>query len=194
MSKPESYSYSGTKVKDFFLSQIDSGNTKPSLATNDQDGWQYYWTGYHGTGMNTAKYGICVYALNHTDWTLANGGPIRVEVEYDNDDHFVEARLLGWDLTETGTLTMPAGIKTISGESLRGINGTTVVIPDGCTSVGEYAFADSNVRTVTVPASLTSIDDHAFDHCGRILFILSNENEAVEGYAARKGFLTMAPD
>ena len=76
---------------------------------------------------------------------------------------------------------------------LAGTRATTVVIPEGCTAIADNAFAGSGVRTVYVPPTLKTFGDGVFAGCGRILFILGDENEEAYEYAQNHGYLVIEP-
>lgn len=66
-------------------------------------------------------------------------------------------------IDSSGTLNLPAFLKTIEEEAFEGNGSAThVIIPDGVTSIGARAFDNCGFCTVEIPASVTSIGEGAF--------------------------------
>lgn len=185
------YSYSGDTVMDYFLDQINQGYTVSQFPLND---WEFYWPGGNiGYGMKPANYGIYAYGMECATWTLENGGGLKVDVDLEYQDHTISIRVTGWDIPETGTLTLPASIKTIDANAFEGIKSTTVVIPSGCTKINAGAFKNSGVRRMYIPGTLTTVAEDAFDGCGRIIFILDANNNDFAEFARRKEHMVVEP-
>ncbi len=174
------YNYSGATVAGDLLNLLEQGNTNPEFSLDD---WTYYWPSETGRGMSAARYGIYAAGMKSSDWTLENGGKLNVEIVLDYDDRYISLSVLGWDIAETGTLTMPAGILMIDENAFEGVRATTAVIPEGCTQINAGAFLNSGIRTVYVPESLTVIQGDPFEGCGRIIFFVSGFNPGIADYA-----------
>ena len=114
---------------------------------------------------------ILVYAISKELFTF-DGESVRVKAETKNSQ--LQVRLAGWNIQETGTLTIPKQVKNIPAYAFQGSRATTLVIQKGCKTIGEGAFRNSGVRTVTIPSSVTYIDPGAFEGCGRIIFVTAN--------------------
>ena len=108
-----------------------------------------------------------------------------------SDGPVLTAKLTGWDITETGTLTLPKKTTQILANAFEKTAATTVVIPQGCKTIGARAFANSGVRTVKIPASVTTIADDAFYSCGKIIMVTTNET-AIE-YAREHNMMVGVP-
>ena len=186
------YSSAGNTVKEDFLNQLEQGYANLSFSLND---WYYYWPGGNtGYGMNAVRYGIYAAGMQQTNWTLAKGGSLTVEIALNYEDRVVTLKVTGWkDVTETGTLTLPASIKTIDANAFESTEATTAVIPKGCGTIGAEAFKNSGVRTVYIPSTVKTVDDSAFDGCGRIIFILDTAGSDFAEYARQKGHLAVEP-
>ena len=66
-------------------------------------------------------------------------------------------------IDNSGTLNLPAFLKTIEEEAFEGNGSAThVIIPYGVTSIGARAFDNCGFCTVEIPASVTSIGEGAF--------------------------------
>ena len=65
------------------------------------------------------------------------------------------------------SLTLPAGITSIGCRAFSYCSGlTSLNLPDGITSIGSRAFADcSGLTSLTLPAGITSISDCTFAYC-----------------------------
>ena len=65
------------------------------------------------------------------------------------------------------SLTLPAGITSIGSRAFYSCSGLmSLTLPTGITSIGEYAFEGcSGLTSLTLPASITSIGEYAFDKC-----------------------------
>lgn len=107
------------------------------------------------------------------------------------DSVYIDVTISGWDIRETGTLTLPRSVKAVANEAYAGTGATTVVIPAGCTSIGAGAFRGSQVRKIFIPSSVTSISASAFDGCGKIIFV--TDSAAAVSYAAEHGMLVVRP-
>ena len=103
----------------------------------------------------------------------------------------LSAKIAGWEISETGTLTIPRGITSIPEQAFYHHGATTLILPEGCGTIGSMAFADSAIRNVVIPGPVISIVDDAFSGCGNIMFISSDP--AVKNYAADHGFIVMEP-
>ena len=116
---------------------------------------------------------------------------MKTTVTIDGSRLVLSARITGWKIDETGTLTIPGSMTSISSKAFYGNGATRVVLPKNCGKIGSKAFADSAVRTVEIPGQVTSIADDAFDGCGKIMFISTDAK--VKTYAAEHGFIVVAP-
>ena len=65
------------------------------------------------------------------------------------------------------SLTLPAGITSIGSRAFYWCSGlTSLTLPDGITSIGSGAFSDcSGLTSLILPAGITSISDCAFAYC-----------------------------
>ena len=65
------------------------------------------------------------------------------------------------------SLTLPAGITSIGSRAFYSCSGlTSLTLPDGITSIGSGAFSDcSGLTSLILPAGITSISDCAFMSC-----------------------------
>ena len=65
------------------------------------------------------------------------------------------------------SLTIPAGITSIGSRAFYWCSGlTSLTLPDGITSIGSGAFSDcSGLTSLTLPDGITSISDCAFEDC-----------------------------
>lgn len=144
--------------------------------------------GYYlsSTGLATAK-AILYYALSNTDMYIANGGYVRTLVT----ESPLTVKLLGWNITETGTLRIPAKVTSITVNGFAKTGATTVIIPDKCTEIKSKAFYGSAVRTVQIPNSVTSIASDAFNNCNRIIF--KTKNATAIQYASNHGIIVLDP-
>ena len=89
--------------------------------------------------------------------------------------------LLAANALADGTLTLPAGLKTVDTEAFYGVKGfEKLVIPEGVTEIRSRAFANSSVKSISFPVTLTSIAEDAFDGCG-----MFNVSVTVGSYAYR---------
>ena len=183
------YSPYGDTVMEYFQNELSQGNASPSFSL---DNWSYYWPGGNsGYGMRAVEYIIYVTGMQQADWIL-DEEPLKANIELHYSDRYVslDAR---WDVAETGTLTLPKGIKTIDENTFEKTKATTVIIPTGCTSIKAGAFRNSGVRTVYVPETVTTAADDAFDGCQRIIFILDAAESDFADYAKQKGHLVVEP-
>ena len=117
---------------------------------------------------------------------------IRLEVTFSEKNKCFLYSIKGFDLVETGTLTLPGKLQTIEDEAFRYTQATTVVVPKGCTSIGKNAFADSSVHVITIPDSVTTIDPTAFRNCSPLLILCSGNCKAHD-FARSKGILWHYP-
>ena len=78
----------------------------------------------------------------------------------------------------TGSLSLPASVKTIGVSSFYGCNNITgsLVIPNILTTIGATAFYGCNNITgaLTIPAAVTNIGNSAFQNCSKITEIIFN--------------------
>ena len=148
----------------------------------DQDGASWY------TALKDVQFLTYLEGLRRYDWVLERGGAVNVRIEYDDEAGVLTADLLSWKLKETGTLTLPKALKRVGKNTFAAVRKpTTLVIPAGCETIDEGAFSGSGVRTVFVPDTLVTLAGDAFANCGRIIFVLNRQNDAVEAYAAATG-------
>ena len=101
------------------------------------------------------------------------------------------AKITGWKIQETGTLTIPESVTAIRSRTFYHHRATTVVLPKGCGTIGSMAFADSAVRNIVIPGPVISIEDDAFSGCGNVMFISSDP--MVKTFAADHGFIVVKP-
>ena len=71
------------------------------------------------------------------------------------------------------SLTLPAGITSISNGAFKGCSGlTSLTLPAGITSIGDVAFSGcSGLTSLILPASITSIGSYAFSSCSGLTSI-----------------------
>ena len=189
------YNSSGATIMGDLLDLIDRGFAAFELYLNK---WEIYYQGTTGYGMMAPHYGIYVYGMEQAAWELTNGGSLKVEiglhyVENKKNESFVSVRVTGWNISETGTLALPASVTTIDANAFEGIKSTTVIIPDGCTKISPGAFRNSGVRRMYVPTTVTTVADNAFDGCGRIIFILDETESEFAEMARQNGHLVVEP-
>ena len=153
--------------------------------------WSGSGAGIGGRRPNAYKRLCLEYALSHTGIPVPGSDKVKVSALWQRTDNAIIVRLLGWDIRETGTLTLPGKLQTVPAEAFMKSGATTLEIPNGCKSIGAGAFRDSRIRTVTVPASVTQIAEDAFDGCGKIIF-KTNGTDAVR-YASEHGILVVDP-
>ena len=134
--------------------------------------------------------GILCYGLARTSLVLY-GDRIKMSAK-SNSSHVITAKLKGWDLTETGTLKLPASLKNVPANGFEKTASTTVIIPTGCTSIGSYAFTYSGVRTITIPSSVNWISPDAFYGCGKII-VKTEAGSYAEGYASQHDMIVIQP-
>ncbi len=170
--------------------EFAGGNT---ISERRMDTWIYY---YDSNGniqsfylpdsifREIMKAGLSKYSF------MIDGEKIKTETGVSND-LVLTAKLKGWDIQETGTITLPGETVRILAEAFTGTAATTVVIPQGCTTIDSGAFMNSAVRTITIPASVQSIADDAFSGCGKIIMV--TDNPAAVEYAAAHGILVAEP-
>ena len=132
------------------------------------------------------------YGFRNMTVTLPDSERLRVSGAYLESGNQFSFRVTGWDIQETGTLTLPKNLKTVPDEAFAGSAATTVEIPAGCAAIGAGAFRNSGVRMVKVPESVTVIADDAFEGCGRIIF--NTQGEAAVRYAGEHGFIMTCGD
>ena len=187
------YNSAGDTVIGYFLDRIGQGYA--SNLTFFLEDWYNYWPTNIGYWMGAVRQSIYVYGMQQkTNWTLTDGGDLTVEIELNDSDGVLSLNVVKWkNVTETGTMTLPASVRTVEANAMEGTNATTVVIPDKCRTIGSGAFKNSAVRTVYVPATVTSIADDAFDGCERIIFILNTPDSDFADYARAKGHLVIEP-
>ena len=152
--------------------------------------WMWYLKGGElcGVPIDERNQAILEYALQQETFEL-DGEPILVKAEKTSGGMTITFR--GWDIKETGTLTLPLGIGTVPAEAFRGVRATTLVIQPGCTRIAAGAFRNSKIRYATIPDTVTSISENAFDGCGKIIFYTTSK--AAIRYAEAHGFLVMDP-
>ena len=158
------------------------------------DDWRFYWPGGNaGFGMGKgARYGIYVAGMKQSSWEIENLGKIKADIELCWNESYVSLKISGWDIPETGTLTLPAGTKAIDEYAFEGIRSTTVVIPKGCTQIKAGAFKKSGVRVVQVLGALDAFQGDPFEGCGNIIFKVSTANESLSSYAENAGHLVVS--
>ena len=67
---------------------------------------------------------------------------------------------------ELKTVTLPAGLTTVSGSAFFGSGIETIVLPDTVTEIGIYAFRYCyNLKEIKLPASLKKVGDFIFEQC-----------------------------
>lgn len=185
----------GPNSSDTYLSYIldafDQGNSSFSFDTSV---WVYE-KGSSSPMINSYKplfKKVLVYGLNKDSLIMSDGEQVKVHAEADfTETKTATVSLRGWDITESGTLVLPADLISIEDSSFYDTGATTVEIPSGCTSIGAGAFANSKVRTMVIPDSVASIDNTAFDGCGRIIFKTSNS--AAKEYAVNHSMMVVVP-
>ena len=153
--------------------------------------WSGGGSGIRGSRPNNYKRICLVYALNKYSVPVPDADKARISATWRKQDNAITVQLIGWDIQETGTLTLPKNLKIVPEEAFLGNRATTLVISSGCEMIRKNAFGNSSLRTVTVPESVIQIADDAFEGCNKIIFITSN-NIAVR-YAAEHGFPVINP-
>ena len=141
--------------------------------------------GFYVTGREKA---ILDYALPGEYFWL-DGESVRIVTKAAAST--ITVKISGWNITETGTLKLPAGLKLVPERAFQGNAATTLIIQSGCTEIGAGAFMNSGIRLATIPASVTKIADDAFAGCGKLLFKTSCS--AAEEYAAKHGITVIDP-
>ena len=134
--------------------------------------------------------GIMRSGLTRYAFTLF-GDKIKISV-ISNSSYVITVKLKGWDMTETGTLKLPASLKRVPVSGFERILSTTVVIPKGCTSIESKAFYKSSVRTITIPSSVVWIASDAFSECGKII-VKAEAGTYAADYAAQQGMIVINP-
>jgi len=77
----------------------------------------------------------------------------------------------------SGSVTIPAGVKSIAEWAFAGCGITSITIPTGVTSIGDGVFFDCNdLADITIPASVTSIGGSAFNGCSDLTSIIIPAN------------------
>ena len=155
-----------------FSEEIANAINNGSAAVNFENAtwWSGGGAGIRGTRPNDYKRICLVYALNRESIPVPEADRAWVSAVWQKSDNSITVRLTGWDIPETGTLTLPKNLKIVPEEAFQGSGATTLVIPSGCETIRGNAFKDSRLRTVTVPDSVIQIADNAFDGCGKIIF------------------------
>ncbi|MBQ8201018.1 MAG: leucine-rich repeat domain-containing protein [Clostridia bacterium] len=91
----------------------------------------------------------------------------------------IAAEAFRYDLSLSGTLSLPDGLLVIGDRAFEGCTGLTgsLVIPRGVTTIGSRAFADCTGLTgvVYIPATVTSLADDAFEGTSLKLLIGSDD-------------------
>ena len=178
--------YGWVSCADQARAKLAKGNTSFHVECWKRDGT---WGGSSAFSYPSITGAVIEAGLNGVE-LLYGTDPIRVRTEpIDQTD--VMVFISGWNIQETGTLTLPKLVTTVADEAYAGTRATTVIIPDGCIQICAGAFRNSSVRTVIIPDTVTTIVEGAFDGCGKIMFI--TENDAAESYAASHGILVAAP-
>ena len=173
------------RFPDVIQNTLNTGNPVYVLPDNEkiyykaQNGLIYY--------AGESARAILSYALTNTHLSIANGGAIRVQVT----ESPLTVKLLGWNITETGTITIPDKTEIIPVNGFANTRATTVVIPSKCKTINSKAFYGSYVRTVKIPDSVTSIAADAFNNCERIIF--RTNNAVAKQYASAHGIIVLAP-
>ena len=147
-------------------------------------------TEYAGVGSPIAN-GIVRYGLARTPFSMY-GEEIKVSVSGTVSSNSITVKLKGWNLTEKGTLKLPALLKKIPVSGFENISSTTVIVPKGCSAIQSRAFANSGVRTITIPSTVTEIAADAFYGCGRII-VKTEIGSKAEEYALQKGMIVLHP-
>ncbi len=119
-----------------------------------------------------------------------DGTTVKVKISISKDMKLT-AKISGWKIDETGTLTIPSGVLSIPAQSFYRHGATTLILPKGCGTIESKAFANSAVRTVVIPGPVTSIADDAFEGCTDIMFITNDEK--MKTFAKKHGFMVAAP-
>ena len=132
--------------------------------------WSGGGAGIRGSYPNAYKRICLVYALNRNSISMPGSGKVRISAVWNRNNDSIGVVLTGWDIQETGTLTLPKKLKTVSEGAFMGAEATTLIIPDGCETIKNNAFRNSKLRTVFIPESVTQIAENAFDGCGKIIF------------------------
>lgn len=188
-------SYSGGSYYD----QIQSSFSSSQISCEKTIGssWVYY---NDRSGQQQSEYlrtpileGILKWALkNKADFKIgADSIKTKVQTAVQNGNIIITVKLSGWNIQETGTLTIPKGVKKIQAEAFRYSPATTLVIQSGCTTIDNGAFMNSGIRTVTIPDTVTSIAGNAFSGCGKIIFKTSNPTAI--NYAQYYGMMVVDP-
>lgn len=167
------------------------GNNVVSVTFGNDAWWRPNGSGIRGFYPDDYRRICLVYALNRTSIPLSDSDKVRIRASWKKNDNTITVRLSGWDIQETGTLTLPKNLRTVPEEAFLNSGATTLEIPSGCESIGAAAFKNSKLRTVAVPASVTQIAEDAFAGCGKIIFITTS-TAALE-YAAEKGHFAVSP-
>ncbi|WP_392537175.1 leucine-rich repeat domain-containing protein [Legionella sp. 227] len=81
--------------------------------------------------------------------------------------------VLNEDLQSDGTITLPAGLKSICGSAFNHCKSlAAITLPEGLNSIGGFAFAYcTSLTTITLPAGLNSISPSTFSGCTNLTTI-----------------------
>ena len=180
------YEYGWKTVPEQIQAALNAGTASGALEVwvRSGDGGASGFSGYQSILEEIMKCG-----LGKTEF-LIGADRVRIKAEMTSTVN-MNFRLAGWDIQETGTLTLPKSMTAVPAEGFAGSRATTLVIQPGCKTVGAGAFRNSGVRTVTLPASVTKIAADAFDGCGKLIFI--TDSPAAAEYAEGKGILVTEP-
>ena len=149
-------------------------NGSAAVTFENRTWWSGGGTGIRGSRPDDYKRICLVYALNRDSVPVSEADKARISAAWRKQDNAITVQLTGWDIQETGTLTLPENLKVVPEEAFLGNGATTLVISPGCEAIRGNAFGNSRLRTVSVPESVTQIAENAFAGCGKIIFRTSN--------------------
>ena len=161
----------------------------------DMGSWNSYITNYTGYSYSSMPFDpdralkIYAYGMNALDWSIPDGGPVRINAQYSSATQGITVEFLGWDVEERA-LILPADLLTIEDSAFENTDATYVYLPDGLQEIGSNAFAHSAVRTVRMPAGIHTLSGSAFDSCGRIILIADLTPDLCQ-YAQEHNFMLL---
>ncbi len=174
-----------------YVSQIQGAFDKGKSFTKPIPSYAYYIENGNTGGISypSTVREILKAGLPKQKYTL-DGITVKVKISISKDMKLT-AKISGWKIDETGTLTIPGGVLSIPAQAFYRHGATTLILPKGCGTIESKAFANSAVRTAVIPGPVTSIADDAFEGCTGIMFI--SKDEKVKTFAKKHGFMVAAP-
>ena len=144
-----------SSILDQFQELMDSGETVMSKT------WDTYWfytssndLDIGGGWVADRHYKLFAYGMSMYPWYY-DGEAVRVETSADVASQTVTLRITGWNIRETGTLTLPEDTLSVEESAFERVKATSLVINSGCSYVGANAFRNSAVRIPLPPSMRT---------------------------------------